>query len=105
MRSHLSVIEGTALAATPESACDVELEAELRAILARRMRAGEPGVFSRVERLLVRTAFEVSGRNQLRAAQLLGVSRNTFRTHLARLGVIAGRRRSERAAEAETHAG
>ncbi len=44
-------------------------------------------------RLLVRSAFDLSHANQVRAAERLGLSRNAFRTHLAHLGVIAPRRR------------
>ena len=37
------------------------------------------------------TGFELSDENQVRAAERLGISRNAMRTHLANLGVIAGR--------------
>ena len=36
-------------------------------------------------------AFEMSERNQVRAAERLGLSRNAMRTQLAHLGIIAGR--------------
>lgn len=42
-------------------------------------------LYQRVLDALVRNAFERSGGNQLQAAALLGVSRNTLRTHLAHL--------------------
>ncbi|HEM7582854.1 sigma-54-dependent Fis family transcriptional regulator [Serratia ureilytica] len=51
-------------------------------------------LYQRVLDALVRNAFERSGGNQLQAATLLGVSRNTLRTHLAHLGLIKPRRRS-----------
>lgn len=51
-------------------------------------------LYQRVLDALVRNAFERSGGNQLQAASLLGVSRNTLRTHLAHLGLIKPRRRS-----------
>ncbi|TXE28431.1 sigma-54-dependent Fis family transcriptional regulator [Serratia ureilytica] len=51
-------------------------------------------LYQRVLDALVRNAFERSGSNQLQAAALLGVSRNTLRTHLAHLGLIKPRRRS-----------
>ncbi|BEM05016.1 MULTISPECIES: sigma-54-dependent Fis family transcriptional regulator [Serratia] len=54
-------------------------------------------LYQRVLDALVRNAFERSGGNQLQAAALLGVSRNTLRTHLAHLGLIKPRRRSARA--------
>ncbi|MBE4972171.1 MULTISPECIES: sigma-54-dependent Fis family transcriptional regulator [Serratia] len=51
-------------------------------------------LYQRVLDALVRNAFERSGGNQLQASALLGVSRNTLRTHLAHLGLIKPRRRS-----------
>ncbi|MEL5664985.1 sigma-54-dependent Fis family transcriptional regulator [Serratia ureilytica] len=54
-------------------------------------------LYQRVLDALVRNAFERSGGNQLQTAALLGVSRNTLRTHLAHLGLIKPRRRSARA--------
>jgi hypothetical protein len=39
----------------------------------------------------VTAAFEMSERNQVRAAERLGLSRNAMRTQLAHLGIIAGR--------------
>ncbi|HIE1059786.1 TPA: aliphatic sulfonate ABC transporter substrate-binding protein [Serratia marcescens] len=51
-------------------------------------------LYQRVLDALVRNAFERSDGNQLQAAALLGVSRNTLRTHLAHLGLIKPRRRS-----------
>ncbi len=54
-------------------------------------------LYQRVLDALVRNAFERSGGNQVQAAALLGVSRNTLRTHLAHLGLIKPRRHSARA--------
>jgi DNA-binding protein Fis len=42
--------------------------------------SGEPDVFQRVTGLLVTAAFEMSERNQVRAAERLGLSRNAMRT-------------------------
>lgn len=69
-----------------------ELEDELRPLLERQMASGAPDLFDRVTRLVIRTAFETSGGNQIRAAEMLGVTRNILRTHLGRLGIIAPRR-------------
>jgi DNA-binding NtrC family response regulator len=71
------------------------LEDELAPLVERAMMNGEPDVFERVTGALVRTAFNASNGNQVRAAERLGISRNAFRTHLARLGVIAARRRRQ----------
>jgi DNA-binding protein Fis len=54
--------------------------------------AGEPDLFERILNTVLETAFAASGANQTRAAEQLGISRNTLRTQLARLGIIAGRR-------------
>jgi transcriptional regulator with PAS, ATPase and Fis domain len=66
---------------------------ELRRLLERLLATGERDLFARVTEQLVRTAFELSGRNQLRTAERLGLSRNSIRTELARLGIIAPRAR------------
>src|SRR5262249_51339474 len=65
----------------------------LAPLIERAMGGGEPDLSERVTGTLVRTAFTASNANQVRAAERLGISRNAFRTHLARLGVIAARRR------------
>jgi aliphatic sulfonates family ABC transporter substrate-binding protein len=57
-------------------------------------------LYQRVLDALVRNAFERCGGNQLQAAALLGVSRNTLRTHLAHLGLIKPRRRAAAATPA-----
>lgn len=46
----------------------------------------------RITGALVRNAFELSQGNQLQAATLLGISRNTLRTQLGHLGLIKPRR-------------
>jgi DNA-binding NtrC family response regulator len=60
------------------------VEAELRS----RLDAGESGVSDRivaeVEAVLAREALEMSGGNQVQAAKLLGISRNTLRKRLGR---------------------
>lgn len=52
-------------------------------------REGGPGLFDRIEGLVVREAFEFSSRNQVHTAGLLGVTRNVMRTLLKRHGLIA----------------
>jgi transcriptional regulator with GAF, ATPase, and Fis domain len=63
----------------------------LRAAVERLLVTGERDLFQRVTGLLVTAAFEMSERNQVRAAERLGLSRNAMRTQLARLGIISGR--------------
>jgi sigma-54-specific transcriptional regulator len=67
------------------------LEAALRSVLT------QPGTnrYQIVSDTLIRAALEHCGGNQVRAANLLGLSRNVLRAHLARLGVVAQRQRKE----------
>jgi DNA-binding NtrC family response regulator len=75
------------------AAAPAGLEEELRVLFERSLVEGEEALFDRVTRLLVRSAFDLSQANQVRAAERLGLSRNAFRTQLAHLGVIPRRRR------------
>jgi DNA-binding NtrC family response regulator len=70
------------------------LEEELRPILDKYLTAATPEVYDRVLGLLIRAAYDNAGANQVRAAESLGVTRNTLRTHLAHLGIISPRRSS-----------
>ncbi|MGH7386300.1 MAG: helix-turn-helix domain-containing protein [Candidatus Rokuibacteriota bacterium] len=47
-------------------------------------------VMVRVERPLLRHALELCGGNQLKAAKLLGINRNTLRKRLRLLGLLRG---------------
>ena len=51
-------------------------------------------VMARVELPLLRRALELSGGNQLKAAQLLGINRNTLRKRLRLLGLLPASRGS-----------
>jgi two-component system, NtrC family, nitrogen regulation response regulator GlnG len=46
-------------------------------------------VMARVERPLLRQALDLVGGNQLKAARLLGINRNTLRKRLRLLGLLA----------------
>ncbi len=46
-------------------------------------------VMTRIELPLLRQALELSGGNQLKAARLLGINRNTLRKRLRLLGLLA----------------
>jgi DNA-binding NtrC family response regulator len=62
---------------------------ELEGLLAR-LCAAQPGqLFSAVESALVRSAYAHAGHNQIKAAQLLGVSRNVLRGRLIEYGEIS----------------
>ncbi|WP_037433228.1 sigma-54-dependent Fis family transcriptional regulator [Serratia plymuthica] len=60
----------------------------------RQLQGDTTQLYQRVLNSLVRSAFEASDGNQLQTAMLLGISRNTLRTHLAHLGLIKPRRRA-----------
>lgn len=67
-------------------------ESSLDSFLRQQLTQADGPVYQRVMESLVRNAFELSQHNQLQAAALLGVSRNTLRTHLSHLGLIKPRR-------------
>ncbi|MGD0764455.1 MAG: sigma-54 dependent transcriptional regulator [Roseiarcus sp.] len=64
----------------------------LAAALRSAVRNPSPHLYRTVTDMLVRSAYEQCSGNQVRAAQLLGVSRNVLRAHLARLSIIKGRK-------------
>jgi two-component system nitrogen regulation response regulator GlnG len=51
-------------------------------------------ILGRVERPLLRHALEMAGGNQLKAARLLGINRNTLRKRLRLLGLLPARHRN-----------
>jgi sigma-54-specific transcriptional regulator len=65
------------------------LEVALRTLLER----PSPNLYQIVSDTLVRAAFEHCGGNQVQTAEMLGISRNVLRAHLARLTLIKGRQR------------
>jgi DNA-binding NtrC family response regulator/ABC-type nitrate/sulfonate/bicarbonate transport system substrate-binding protein len=82
--------------AAPRRADDgTDLEAAMERLAREWINRNEPELLPRAMRALVQAGFRASGDNQVRAAELLGVSRNTLRTQLAHLGVIAPRRRAQ----------
>ncbi|MBM3117003.1 sigma-54 interaction domain-containing protein [Jeongeupia naejangsanensis] len=62
----------------------VAMGQQLRALFA----AGQPGLYNELERLILNEAYRHSGYNQVRAAALLGISRNVLRTLLKRHGML-----------------
>ena len=65
--------------------------------LVREMATAENGklyrsIMARVELPLLRQALELAGGNQLKAARLLGINRNTLRKRLRILGLLQGPR-------------
>ncbi|WP_432719687.1 sigma 54-interacting transcriptional regulator [Jeongeupia wiesaeckerbachi] len=57
---------------------------QLRALFA----SGQPGLYNELEQLILSEAYRNSGYNQVRAAALLGISRNVLRTLLKRHGML-----------------
>jgi two-component system, NtrC family, nitrogen regulation response regulator GlnG len=58
-------------------------------------------VMGRVETPLLRLALELSAGNQLKAARLLGINRNTLRKRLRLLGLLPAAHTSAHAAKTE----
>ena len=72
------------LAAVPGAPGDA-LAAELR----RLFESDTPNLYDAIERVVFRTAYEFSERNQLQTARLLGISRNIVRARLIEFGEIS----------------
>jgi sigma-54-specific transcriptional regulator len=51
---------------------------------------GGEGLYERIERTLIESAYTFCQSNQVHTADLLGISRNVLRTQLKRFGLIAG---------------
>jgi DNA-binding NtrC family response regulator len=62
----------------------------LAATFSQLFEAGGPDLAQRVERLLIERAYAHCHRNQVRTAELLGVTRNVLRTQLKRFGLLGG---------------
>ncbi len=65
----------------------------LKTLVDRWISSNEPELLQRVTTAVVQAGFDAAGGNQVRAAEILGVSRNTLRTQLSHLGIIPARRR------------
>ena len=59
---------------------------DLRKTLRALLEAPPQGLLGEIEGMVVDEAFRISGSNQVRAAALLGISRNVMRTLLKRYG-------------------
>ncbi|MFO1069945.1 MAG: sigma 54-interacting transcriptional regulator [Geminicoccaceae bacterium] len=75
-------------------ALPAEYRSPLQDLVIRLLDEATPKLHATMMETLVMTAFTRSGRNQVRTAKALGVSRNVLRAQLARLGVIKARRRA-----------
>jgi sigma-54-specific transcriptional regulator len=77
----------TLAAATPQAPAQ-----RLRDVMQVLLSEATPELFETVEETLVRAAFSHAGDNQVRAARVLGVTRNTLRTLLKRYGLLGASR-------------
>lgn len=67
-------------------------ERALDTFILQQLQSDDGPLYQRMVDALVRNAFALCGENQLQTAALLGISRNTLRTHLGHLGLIKARR-------------
>jgi len=76
--------------AARQQASDRDLSEMAEALLA--LASKEPGLelIPEMERLLIEAALHKTGGNQVRAAKLLGISRNTLRNRIAKFGLGSG---------------
>jgi sigma-54-specific transcriptional regulator len=81
---------------TPRADPRATLQGALRALYDE----GGPGLWTEIEELVMRTAYEHARHNQLRTARLLGVSRNVVRARLLQFGALPRSARSEGADDA-----
>jgi sigma-54-specific transcriptional regulator len=80
---------GNALAGQ-EGSLDSLALAQLEQVFAQLYNEGGEGLYERVERVLVQSAYTFCQNNQVHTADLLGISRNVLRTQLKRFGLLAG---------------
>ena len=81
------------------STAQTTLESALRSLAERWIGDSEPELLQRATTVLVQAGFDAAAGNQVRAAEVLGVSRNTLRTQLSHLGVIPTRRKRSQGSE------
>ncbi len=74
----------SSLASSPDESAWALLETALNALMAQ----GEADLYDRVEAAVVTLGFAHAGQNQVRAARLLGITRNMVRTQLKRHGLL-----------------
>jgi len=74
---------------TNNKAVDDELALFIRSQLEKET----PRLFQKITDMLIQHAFSMNNNNQQQTAAMLGISRNTLRTHLANLGLIKSRKK------------
>jgi sigma-54-specific transcriptional regulator len=78
----------TAHAASPSTAPTPAVPDELERVLKTIFAAGGGSLYANIEETVIRVAYEYCGRNQVQAAQLLGISRNILRHRLKHYRII-----------------
>ncbi len=90
--SRESLITPQQLRLSPPGTAKPAEENSLDSFLRQQLTHSDGAAWQRVMDSLVRNAFEMSQGNQLQTAALLGISRNSLRTHLGHIGLIKPRR-------------
>lgn len=72
----------------PQGGGAADVLQRLQHVIGELLDAGGDALFDTVESTLVHVAFDQAGRNQVRAARLLGITRNVLRTQLKRHGLL-----------------
>ncbi|KPA91338.1 MULTISPECIES: sigma-54 interaction domain-containing protein [Pseudomonas] len=92
---HLKFSAGLSAARSPSASTVARVPQEvIREQLLRLFEVPGESLLHDIEDLIVREAFAFSGFNQLRSAQLLGITRNAMRTLLVNHGMLKGRAKS-----------
>nr|WP_279078324.1 aliphatic sulfonate ABC transporter substrate-binding protein [Hafnia alvei] len=66
---------------------------ELALFIRSQLEKETPRLFQKITDMLIQHAFSMNNNNQQQTAAILGISRNTLRTHLANLGLIKSRKK------------
>lgn len=66
---------------------------ELALFIRSQLEKETPKLFQKITDMLIKHAFSMNNNNQQQTAAMLGISRNTLRTHLANLGLIKSRKK------------
>lgn len=72
---------------------EASFDGRIGSIVKEAIHAGEGDILERTISSVVLSAFELCGANQVHTATMLGTTRNSLRTQLAKLGIIEPRRR------------
>lgn len=72
---------------------DKAIDDELALFIRSQLEKETPRLFQKITDTLIQHAFSMNNNNQQQTAAMLGISRNTLRTHLANLGLIKSRKK------------